>query len=79
MKLTDVFLLYPSFALLIIGLHQVIMRSIAEGSFATGFAQSYWILMLSLLLFFTYQWRRNKRAKPTETQPQAKAKTKNRR
>ncbi|MCU0355432.1 MAG: hypothetical protein MUD08_17095 [Cytophagales bacterium] len=34
MKLLDVFLLYPSFALLIIGLHQVITRSIAENSFA---------------------------------------------
>jgi len=60
-KLLDVFLLYPAFALLIIGLHQVITRSIAEGSFATGFAQSYWILMLALLLLFTYQWRKSRR------------------
>jgi amino acid permease len=74
-KLLDVFLLYPSFALLIIGLHQVITRSIAENSFAKGFAQSYWILMLALLFFFTYQWRRNRKAKPADQQqPQSAGK-----
>ena len=45
------FLLYPALALFIIGLHQIVTR---------GFAQSYWILMLALLLFFTYQWRKTK-------------------
>jgi len=59
-KLLDTLLLYPAFALLIIGLHQIIVRSVADG-FAKGFAQSYWILMLALFLFFSFQWRRTRR------------------
>lgn len=64
-------LLYPAFALFIIGLHQIVTR---------GFAQSYWIVMLALLLFFTYQWRKTKRetagtpTKKTTGPPPKKAK-----
>lgn len=58
MKLPDVFLLYPALALFIIGLHQIVTR---------GFAQSYWIVMLALLLFFTYQWRKTKNEAAAKT------------
>ncbi|MDJ1503794.1 hypothetical protein [Xanthocytophaga agilis] len=68
MKLIDVLLLYPAFALLLIGLHQILLR---------GFAQSYWILMLALILLYGYQWRRTKQAaqQTSKEPPQLKSKT----
>lgn len=68
MKLIGVFLLYPAFALLIIGIHQVLVN---------GFANSYWILMLALMLLYGYQWRKTKQNTESKAnqQPVAKAKT----
>jgi len=63
LKLPDVLLLYPAFALFIIGLHQIVTR---------GFAQSYWIVMLALGLFFAYQWRKVKREAARPASPPAK-------
>jgi hypothetical protein len=71
MKLLDALLLYPAFALVIIGLHQILMN---------GFANSYWILMLALMLLFGYQFRKTKQEaaqkdnKPTPAKPAARRK-----
>lgn len=52
MKLIDTLLLSAMVAILMIGIHQI---------FIHGFAQSYWIFMILLFLFFLYNFRKNKR------------------
>ncbi|MCI0751140.1 MAG: hypothetical protein L0Y35_04825 [Flammeovirgaceae bacterium] len=51
MKLTDVLLLSLSVAFLIIGIHQMI---------TVGIGHAYWIIMLSLLVFFLYNLRKKR-------------------
>lgn len=49
MKLIDTILLSVAFALLMIGVHQVIMNSWQE---------NYWIIMLAIILFGVYSLRK---------------------
>jgi len=51
MKLPDIILLSLAVGFLIIGIHQIMV---------VGFAQAYWVIMLSLVLFFVLNFRRNK-------------------
>jgi hypothetical protein len=50
MKLADVLLLSLAVAFLIIGIHQIM---------TVGIGQAYWVVMLSLILFFFYNLRKN--------------------
>lgn len=49
MKLIDVLTLALTAALMIIGIHQIMVN---------GFGQSYWIIMLATALFFIYTYRK---------------------
>jgi hypothetical protein len=51
MKLVDVLTLALTAALLIIGIHQIMVN---------GFGQSYWIIMLATALFFVYTYRKRR-------------------
>jgi hypothetical protein len=51
MKLPDIILLSLAVGFLIIGIHQIII---------IGFGKAYWAVMLSLVLFFILNFRRNK-------------------
>ncbi len=59
MKLIDTILLSLSVAFLIIGVHQLIVITNNQ-SFADGLMQSYWLFMLTLVLFLYYRIRRNR-------------------
>ncbi len=54
MRLLETILLALSVVFLVIGAHQIATR---------GLAQSYWLLMLAILLFYGYGFLKNKRAK----------------
>jgi Mg2+/citrate symporter len=51
MKLIDIILFVLVFVSFVIGVHQSIVN---------GIAASYWIFMLSLMLLFLYNYRKNK-------------------
>jgi hypothetical protein len=51
MKLPDIIILSLAVAFLIISIHQVMV---------VGFGDSYWVLMLTLILFFVFNLRRKK-------------------
>ena len=51
MKLTDVLVLSLAVAFLIIGIHQTMV---------VGFGKAYWAIMLSLVLYFVFNFRKNK-------------------
>jgi len=51
MKLSTILILSLAVAFLIIGIHQVMVN---------GFAQSYWILMIPLILYFVLNLRKKK-------------------
>ena len=51
MKLTDILILSLAVAILIIGIHQTMVN---------GFAKSYWILMVPLILYFALNLRKKK-------------------
>jgi amino acid permease len=53
MKLLDVVILALAVVFLIIGIDQ---------SITLGFASAYWALMLALILFFLYTFRKRKKA-----------------
>jgi hypothetical protein len=54
MKLTDLLLISLAAAFLIIAIHQIM---------TVGFSQAYWILMLSVILFFVFSYRKTKHQK----------------
>lgn len=62
MKLIDAILLSTSVAFFIMGLHQIMTY---------GFANGYWAVMISTVLFFTLVYRRvtGKRKEEVEKQP----------
>lgn len=60
MKLFDTILLSLSVACLIIGVHQLIVIT-NNTSFAQGLLHSYWLFMLTLVLFLYYNLRKNRR------------------
>lgn len=51
MKLADVLLLSLAAAFIIIGIYELI---------AVGFGSAYWAIMLSVILFFIYTYRKKK-------------------
>ena len=51
MKLTDVLVLSLAVAFLIIGIHQTMVL---------GIGKAYWALMLSLVVYFVFNFRKNK-------------------
>jgi len=51
MKLSTILILSLAVAFLIIGIHQVMVN---------GFAQSYWILMIPLILYFVLNLRKKR-------------------
>ena len=51
MKLTDVLVLSLAVAFLIIGIHQTMVL---------GFGKAYWAIMISLVLYFVFNFRKNK-------------------
>jgi hypothetical protein len=51
MKLLDIIILSLAVAFLIIGIHQIM---------TLGFGNAYWIIMLTLILFFVFKLRRRK-------------------
>jgi len=51
MKLTDVIILSLAVVFTIIGIHQTMV---------SGFSEAYWAVMVALLLFFAYNYRRRK-------------------
>lgn len=51
MKLSDIIILSLAVAFLIIGIHQIMVN---------GFANSYWILMIPLILYFVLNLRKKK-------------------
>jgi len=50
-KLPDILLLSLTVAFLIIGIHQIM---------TVGFAEAYWVVMLSLICFFSFLLRKKK-------------------
>lgn len=57
MKFFDTVLSSVIIVLLIIGIHQIMVA---------GFAQSYWIFMVMMMLIFVYQIRKNNKLKSTQ-------------
>ncbi|HLT81211.1 MAG TPA: hypothetical protein VKZ86_09270 [Cyclobacteriaceae bacterium] len=51
MKLVDVIILSLAVVFVIIAIHQMMV---------SGFGQSYWAVMLALLLFFVYNYRKRR-------------------
>ncbi|HEY4654435.1 MAG TPA: hypothetical protein VIH22_07970 [Cyclobacteriaceae bacterium] len=51
MKLIDVLILSVAVAFTVIAIHQAM---------AVGFGEAYWAVMVALLLFFVYNYRRRK-------------------
>jgi hypothetical protein len=51
MKLTDIILLSLAVGFLIIGIHQIM---------TIGLGNAYWAIMLSLILFFVFNFRKSK-------------------
>lgn len=62
MKLADILLLGLTLAFLIIGVDQTIVL---------GFSEGYWAFMLSLVLFFVYNFRKNKKMAAKDDTPAA--------
>jgi len=52
MKLVDVILLSLAAGFLIIGIHQIM---------TVGLGSAYWAIMLTMILFFVYTFRKNKK------------------
>jgi hypothetical protein len=73
MKLIDIILLSLAAGFFIIGVHQLVVITNNE-SLNVGLAQSYWVFMLSVTLFLTFQLRKKKQeAAEKATPPVGKA------
>ena len=59
MKLIDIILLSLAAGFFIIGVHQLVVITNNE-NLNVGLAQSYWVFMLSVTLFLTFQLRKKK-------------------
>ena len=78
MKLIDIILLSLAAGFLIIGVNQLVVITNNE-NLNLGLAQSYWVFMLSVTLFLTFQLRKKKQeaaAKATPPTPKATRTTK---
>jgi hypothetical protein len=73
MKLIDIILLSLAAGFFIIGVHQLVVITNNE-NLNVGLAQSYWVFMLSVTLFLTFQLRKKKQeADQNATPPPGKA------
>jgi hypothetical protein len=73
MKLTDIILLSLAAGFFIIGVHQLVVITNNE-NLNVGLAQSYWVFMLSVTLFLTFQLRKKKQEASEKAVPPPPAK-----
>jgi hypothetical protein len=68
MKLIDIILLSLAAGFFIIGVHQLVVITNNE-NLNVGLAQSYWVFMLSVTLFLTFQLRKKKQEAEQKASP----------
>ncbi len=68
MKLIDIILLSLAAGFFIIGVHQLVVIT-NNVNLNVGLAQSYWVFMLSVTLFLTFQLRKKKREADEKAPP----------